>query len=117
MGSEYPYSTYPLNGLANLYTEQGKYEQAKLLYQRTLTIRQQQQGAQHPETAAVLHDFAWFHELQNRQDEALTLYQQALAIREQQLDYNIHARWIHAQALSLNMLELLPRLFRIATGG
>jgi len=41
------------NNLANLYADQGKYEQAELHYQRALTIREKIFGAEHPNTVRV----------------------------------------------------------------
>lgn len=75
----------PLKGLADLYREQGQYEQAEPLYQRALAILQQQRGARHLETAEILHDFARLYEMQHQPDQAQACYQQALAIREQRL--------------------------------
>jgi tetratricopeptide (TPR) repeat protein len=76
---------YPLNGLANLYVEQGKYAQAEPLYQRALHIREQSLGPEHLETAESLHDLATFQERQGNRQEALSLSQRAFAIRKQAL--------------------------------
>ncbi|MBO0790394.1 MAG: tetratricopeptide repeat protein, partial [Ktedonobacteraceae bacterium] len=73
-----------LNGLANLYRDQGKYEQAEPLYQRALDIRKQQ-GPTHPHTAFTLHDLANMYWDQGKYQQADPLYQQALAICEQRL--------------------------------
>lgn len=73
----------PLQGLAQVYTEQGKYEQAGPLYQRALALRQQHLGSEHPSVAETLHHLARFHQLQQQTVEALALYQQALVLFEQ----------------------------------
>jgi tetratricopeptide (TPR) repeat protein len=75
----------PLNGLALLYVEQGKYAEAESIYQRALHIRERQLGPEHPDTAETLHDFAAFQEIQGDHQEALTLYQRTFAIRQQAL--------------------------------
>jgi len=90
-----------LTKTADYLLQRAQYQQAEPLYQRALTIRQQQRGARHPETAESLHDFACFHELLNQSGQALTLYQQALAIREQRLGpqhphtLGTRARYVH----------------------
>jgi len=89
---------YPLNGLAELSREQGKYAEAESLYQRALQIRTQRLGSQHPATAEVLDDFAGFQHVQGRTQEAAIMYQRALTTREHvlgpdhQLTLDTHAR-------------------------
>src|SRR5207248_11800754 len=41
-----------LNSLADLYREQGKYEEAESMQRRALTIREHQLGTTHPYTAS-----------------------------------------------------------------
>ncbi len=55
---------YPLNDLANLYREQGKYAQAEPLYQRALHIWEQALGPDHPQVAYRLNGLASLY--QNR---------------------------------------------------
>jgi tetratricopeptide (TPR) repeat protein len=85
LGPEHSQVAYPLTGLANVYREQGRYEQAEPLYQRALAIRRKHLGPQHPDVAETLHYFAHFYELQQQTTEALSFYLQALTIREQTL--------------------------------
>ena len=75
----------PLNGLANLYKEQGKYEQAEPFYQRALTIRERHLGSTHRQTAKSLDGLAILYERQGKYEQAEPFYQCALAIREQPL--------------------------------
>lgn len=56
-----------------------------LLYQRALTIREQQLGEMHPDTARSLSNLAELYRLQGKLAEAEPLYRRALAIYEQQL--------------------------------
>ena len=56
-----------LNGLADLYREQGKYEQAEPLYQRALGIIQKQsQESDHPNMAFPLNGLADLYREQKR---------------------------------------------------
>lgn len=73
----------PLQGLAQIYTEQEKYEQAGPLYQRALILRQQTLGPEHPSVAETLHHLARFHQLQQQTTEALASYRRALILFEQ----------------------------------
>ena len=66
MGSR-PEIASPLNGLANLYTMQGKHSEAGLLFQRALSIREDALGEHHIDTAETLHNFAAYQEIQNKQ--------------------------------------------------
>ena len=52
------HTTTTLHQMAHLYQEQGKYEQAEVFYQRTLTIREKALGPKHPRTAESLHCMA-----------------------------------------------------------
>ncbi|GHO62640.1 hypothetical protein KSC_015320 [Ktedonobacter sp. SOSP1-52] len=76
---------HPLHGLANIYREQKKYEQAELLYQRALHIREQTLGLDHPDTAEMLRDLATLRETQGNNVEAVSLYQRVLDIQKQVL--------------------------------
>ncbi len=48
LGAEHPYTAMSLNNLATLYRYQGNYVQAEPLYQRVLSMRERQLGAEHP---------------------------------------------------------------------
>jgi Tfp pilus assembly protein PilF len=63
-----------LNGLALLYTEQGKYAQAEPLYQRALQIREQQVGPDHPHVASALNNLALLSYKQRKYAQAEPLY-------------------------------------------
>src|SRR5438876_22031 len=55
LGPKHPETAQGLNNLADLYREQGKYEQAEPLYERALAIREEVLGPEHPETAQGLN--------------------------------------------------------------
>jgi tetratricopeptide (TPR) repeat protein len=50
LGADHPDTAEAFHGLAELYQQQGKYEQAEAFYQRALAIREQRLGLTHPET-------------------------------------------------------------------
>jgi tetratricopeptide (TPR) repeat protein len=64
---------YPLNGLANLYNDQGKYAEAEPLYQRALRIREQALGPDHPRTREVVWNYAILLRKMGRESEATQL--------------------------------------------
>jgi len=53
LGSHHPDTAQTLNNLANLYTDQSKYEKAAPLYQRALVIYEQMLGSEHPSTKST----------------------------------------------------------------
>jgi hypothetical protein len=65
--------------------DRGRYDQAALLLQRALAIREQRLGPKHPDTATSLDNLAELYQNQGKYPEAAPLLQRALAIREQQL--------------------------------
>jgi tetratricopeptide (TPR) repeat protein len=94
-----------LSYLALLYKAQGRYSEAEPLYGRSLSIREQQLGADHPDVATSLNNLAGLYQAQGRYSEAEPLYGRSLSIREQQLGTN------HPDvATSLNNLAELYRV-------
>ncbi len=83
-GPEHPDMADPLNNLAIIYFEQGRYAEAEPLYQRALRIREQRLGPEHPRVAYPLNNLANLYKEQGRYAEAEPLYQRALRIFEQQ---------------------------------
>ena len=94
---------HPLNNLGVLYTEQGKYEQAELLFRRALTLREQHFGKYHPEIARTLHDLAIFYQKQGNLSEAISLTERALEIRSLSLG-DAHPKTIATRALYTQLL-------------
>jgi tetratricopeptide (TPR) repeat protein len=115
METEHPQAAYALEGLAELYRKQSKYEQAELFYQRTLALRQRFLGPLHPEVAESLYRLACFRQMQTQNAEALSLYKQALEIREQTLGPT-HPKTIetrHAMTCLLWKMEALKEATRL----
>ena len=71
--------------MALLYYSQGKYNEAELLYQQALALRQKLLGNDHPDVASSLNNLALLYYSQGKYKEAEPLYQQALNILEQRL--------------------------------
>ncbi|BAS56476.1 kinesin light chain [Leptolyngbya boryana NIES-2135] len=93
-----------LNWLAELYYAQGRYEEAEPLYVRSLSIHEQQLGADHLDVANSFNNLALLYKEQGRYEEAEPLYVRSLSIREQQLGTD------HLDvATSLNNLAVLYR--------
>jgi tetratricopeptide (TPR) repeat protein len=88
LGAEHPDTADGLSCLADLYSRQGKDEQAEPLYRRALAIFEQQLGAEHPLMANALQGLAELYHQQGKDEQAGPLYQQALSIREKRLGPN-----------------------------
>jgi tetratricopeptide (TPR) repeat protein len=85
LGETHPQVAGPLNNLADLYTERGKYGEAERLYKRALGIWEQTLGPEHPNVAYPLSGLANLYYVQGKYGEAERLYKRALEIREQRL--------------------------------
>jgi tetratricopeptide (TPR) repeat protein len=82
--------------------DRARYAEAEPLYQRALSIREQQLGPDHPQTAGSLNNLATLYQAQGKYEQAEPLFQRALSISEQQLGAQ-HPN----TATSLNNLALL----------
>ncbi len=82
--------------------KQGRYSEAEPLYERSLSISEQQLGADHPAVATSLSNLALLYRSQGRYSEAEPLYERSLSISERQLGAD-HP----AVATSLNNLARL----------
>jgi CHAT domain-containing protein/uncharacterized protein HemY len=60
--------------------QQGKYNEAILLAQRSLAIRERVLGEKHPDVAQSLHDLATLYLAQKKYDLALATYQKCLVV-------------------------------------
>ena len=70
LGPTHPQTATNLNNLANLYYNQGKYEQAEPLYQQALSIYEEQLGPTHPRTASSLNSLALLYWNQGKYEQA-----------------------------------------------
>jgi CHAT domain-containing protein/Flp pilus assembly protein TadD len=101
-GSDNPDVAAPLNNLAGLYRDHGRYAEAVPLFERALAIREKANGPDDPDVAATLNGLALLYQGQGRYGDAELLYKRSLAIREKSLgpDYRDVAE-------SLNNLGIL----------
>ena len=76
------------NNLATLYYAQGRYEEARPLYERALAVEQKKLGAAHPSLATTLSNLAELHRAEGQLDEAIKLHRRALDVREKALGPN-----------------------------
>ena len=74
-----------LNQQAVQLYQQGKYQEALPLLQRTLEINEKVLGSEHERTAINLNNLGWLYEALGQYDNALPLYQRALTILEKTL--------------------------------
>jgi tetratricopeptide (TPR) repeat protein len=81
----FPEASRLLNQTGDYLKERARYAEAEPLYQRALSIREQQLGALHPNTAFSLNNLALLYDDQGKDEQAEPLVVRALAIYEQQL--------------------------------
>jgi len=78
----HPFLSDCLLDLGELYMDQGRYDDAMVLLQQSLTIRKASYGSEHSDLADCLIDIAYIQAQQNNQDEAEITYQKALSIKK-----------------------------------
>jgi tetratricopeptide (TPR) repeat protein len=76
------------NNLAELYTEQRKYEEAEPLHEKALEIREKIFGLNNPDIATSYNNLAKLYEKQRKYKKAEQLYKKALGILEKVLGTN-----------------------------
>jgi tetratricopeptide (TPR) repeat protein len=85
LGPEHPDVGTPLNNLAGVYEDQGRYAEAEPLYKRSLAVWEKALGLEHPNVSASHNNLALLYQAQGRYAEAEPLYKCSLAIREKTL--------------------------------
>ena len=73
---------FALNDLASLYSDQGQYERAEVLFQRSLAVREKAFGSEHWDVGRSLHNLAILYRRWGRYSEAEPLARRALSIAE-----------------------------------
>jgi tetratricopeptide (TPR) repeat protein len=81
-------TTWCCEGLARFYQAQNQFNSVEFWYQKALTIREEQVGANHPDTATSLNNLALLYKSTGRYAEAEPLYVRSLAISEEKLGAN-----------------------------
>jgi eukaryotic-like serine/threonine-protein kinase len=74
-----------LNNLAPVYYATGAYEDAKILFERALAIREKTLGPEHPSVAGNLNNLAGVLYATGAYEDARIVFERALAIREEAL--------------------------------
>jgi tetratricopeptide (TPR) repeat protein len=82
-GGQHPLVAEALDGLGELYREQGQGKLAEALYQRALRIHEQSLNADHSRIASLLNHLGDLYREQGKYKQAEPLYQRALSIQEQ----------------------------------
>ena len=67
--------------LADVYKDQGKYNEAELLYQESLQIRKKILEEEHPDTVLIYNNLAYVYQEQGKYNKAEELYQKSLQIK------------------------------------
>ncbi|MBF0133235.1 MAG: tetratricopeptide repeat protein [Magnetococcales bacterium] len=77
-----------LNGLASRYYSAGDYEQALVLFQRSLDQNMETLGENHPAVATVMNNLASILASLGRYEEAVPLFEKSLRIKQETLPAN-----------------------------
>ncbi|MCA9661236.1 MAG: tetratricopeptide repeat protein, partial [Myxococcales bacterium] len=85
-GDANAYVAFPIEGIADTYLGEERYDEALAFFERALAIRRETQGADHPEYARSLSRIANIQRQRGALEEALALDREALAIYENRPD-------------------------------
>jgi tetratricopeptide (TPR) repeat protein len=124
-GPEHPNTAQSLHDLADLYRNQGRYEEAGSLYRRALELREKVLGPEHPDTATTISNLAELYRNQGHYQEAEPLYKRAFEIWEKVLGpeysntaisnlaelYREQGRYQEAEALYKRALAIFLSVF------
>lgn len=82
MGESSPFLVITLEGLAEIYWQQGRYSHAAPLCRRLLRIYEQTLGPEHMDVAVIANNLAMLYHAWHKYQEAEEYYKQALEIKE-----------------------------------
>ena len=83
--AEHPETLLSMNALAELYSNQGRSDEAELLLLKTLEIKKRVLGEEHPQTLRAMTILSNLYSKQGRYDEAEPLYLETLEISKRVL--------------------------------
>merc|ERR1712023_529940 len=66
--------------MANVYDDQGKYDEALAMHEKSLSIRLKKLGDDHPDVASTYNNMANVYQKQGKYEEALAMYEKTLLI-------------------------------------
>jgi tetratricopeptide (TPR) repeat protein len=81
LGDEHPHTLWFIGNLGELYTNQGRYNEAEPLLVKALEMRRRVLGEEHPETLDFMNSLGDLYSRQGRYNEAEPLLVKALEIR------------------------------------
>lgn len=105
------YVTLSLWGLAVIFCDEGRYDEAETIFRQVLTLSQKQLGDEHPNVASVLNDLAKVLTHLGRYSEAENMFRQALTSRKK----NLGTEHLHIASSLSNMATLLIAQGHLAT--
>ncbi|RUS25321.1 hypothetical protein BC938DRAFT_472338 [Jimgerdemannia flammicorona] len=76
---DHPHTATALSGLAVIYKNQNKYDEAEQLQQRALAIRKKILGSENPDTVTSVDELAWVYNNLGKYEGAQKMYEQSLA--------------------------------------
>ena len=85
LGKDHPDTLSTVNCMANVFMDQGKYDEALEWCRRALAGEERSLGKDHPNTLATVYSMAGVFKRQGKYDEALEWYRRALAGEERSL--------------------------------
>ncbi|MFQ5473065.1 MAG: tetratricopeptide repeat protein, partial [Dehalococcoidia bacterium] len=85
LGEDHPDTLASMNSLATLHKNQGRYHDARALYERALQTSLVTLGEGNPQTLELMNNLAVVHDVQGHYDEAEPLYAKTLAARRRVL--------------------------------
>ena len=85
LGKGHPDTLSTVHQMANVFYNQGKYDEALDWYRRALSGKEKSLGKDHPNTLSTVHQIANVFSSQGKYDEALDWYRRALSGKEKSL--------------------------------
>src|ERR1700727_2561557 len=82
LGKEHPETITSVSNLASVLQDQGKYQEAEVLYRQALEGREKMLGKEHPETLVSISKLALVLQNQGKYQEAEAMNRRALDRRE-----------------------------------
>jgi tetratricopeptide (TPR) repeat protein len=109
-----PFIAAALANIASLDMTEGKYDEARSLYQQALSLHQEY-NPKHPATAHALDQLAYLLETQGNLEEAKELYQEAYVIRDRFFGPDHRATIISLERVQKLSVRVTAQRFRIRT--
>ena len=79
LGKEHPDTLTSMNNLANVLSDQGKYEEAEEMHRQVLAVKETVLGKEHPDTLTSMNNLAEVLSNQGKYEEAEEMHRQVLS--------------------------------------